>query len=49
MALNVAPGRRTAAQTARLCQVCEATVSRILAAARAGRTTPEPATGPRLP
>ena len=37
---NVASGRRTAAQMARLYKVSEATISRILAAARAGRITP---------
>ena len=37
---NVASGRRTAAQMARLHGVSEATVSRILAAARAADITP---------
>lgn len=37
---NVASGRRTAAQMARLYKVSEATVSRILAAARAADITP---------
>ena len=37
---NVISGRRTAAQMARLYKVSEPTISRILAAARAGRITP---------
>ena len=37
---NVASGRRTATQMARLYKVSEPTVSRILAAARAAGTTP---------